>query len=115
MIRLGAAAVRRDDEAFNLANLTCPEFLPARSDSRDDHRARINADSCRHLGVWPDSNRFAGLSDGLKRFCARSRSSIFRQCWGARSGANTFFPPIPHILRGKWRASFAEALLPHLV
>jgi len=105
MIRLGAAAVRRDDEAFNLANLTCPGFLAARSDSRDGHRVGSTPIVAAILGIWPDSNRFAGLSEGLKRFCARSRSSIFRQCWGARSGANTFFPPIPHILRGKWRAS----------
>jgi lysophospholipase L1-like esterase len=68
-------------------------------------------------GVWPDPNRFAGLSDGLRRFCAERQIAFVDLSSVLESPVRReyFLPADSTHPTGNGARLIAEALLPHVV
>jgi lysophospholipase L1-like esterase len=116
VIRIYTTVTRQEDQAFNLANL--PGILAQLEQIRATAAGVGSTLIVAAMpGIWPDPNRFAGLSDGLKRFCADRQIAFvdLSSVLGSPVRREYFLSADSTHPTGDGARLIAEALLPHVV
>ncbi len=115
-VRVYTAVVRREDQVFNLVNL--PGILGQLDEIRTTAAGVGSTLIVAAMpGIWPDADRFGGLSDGLKRFCVERRIAFvdLSSVLGSPVRHEYFLPADSTHPTGEGARLIAEALLPRVV